>query len=200
MASNKVTSAFTGPWHIDCRLSKELPDDKPIRGRFVAALVAGTLAAAALTWLVWAVYSRQTRLSEIAAAHHRIEVNGAEAARIRAVGTALATEAARIDDIYAQARAPLIVSDFIQEVGRTRPTPIRLDMVELTAAGVTLRGGLNESSQRASVLLSRYVADLRGAPTFRRLFSAITLTSLERNEQTGSINFEITLKLKGDAP
>ncbi|HVU18743.1 MAG TPA: hypothetical protein VHD32_17700 [Candidatus Didemnitutus sp.] len=199
MASNKVTSAFTGPWHIDCRLSKELPDDKPIRGRFVAALVAGTLAAASVTWLVWAVYSRETRLSDIAAARHRIEVNNAEANRIRGVGTALAADAARIDDMYVQARAPLTVSEFIQETGRTRPAPIRLDMVELTTGSVTLRGGLNESSQRASVLLSRYVADLRGSAYFRKLFSAITLTSLERNEQTGSINFEITLKLKADA-
>jgi hypothetical protein len=199
MASNKVSSAFTGPWHIDCRLSKELPDDKPIRMRFLAAVVAATLAAGSVTYLIWAVYSRQMLISDIATSRHRIEAGSAEAARLRTVGSALASEAARVDDIYAQSRSPITVSEFIQETGRTRPAPIRLDMIELTTGSVTLRGGLNESSQRASVILSRYVADLRGGAYFRRLFSAITLTSLDRNEQTGSINFEITLKLKPDA-
>ncbi|HEY4302156.1 MAG TPA: hypothetical protein VGM73_14875 [Candidatus Didemnitutus sp.] len=199
MASNKASSAFTGPWHVDCRLSKELPDDNPIRMRFLVAVVAGTLAAAALTYLLWAVYSRQTLIADIVASRHRIEAGSAEAANLRTVGSVLASDAARVDDIYAQTRSPITVSEFIEETGRTRPAPIRLDMVEMANGSITLRGGLNESSQRASILLSRYVADLRAGAYFRRLFSSITLTSLDRNEQTGSINFEITLKLKADA-
>jgi hypothetical protein len=188
------------PWHIDCRLSKELPDDKPIRGRFLAGVLVGSLAAVLLTYTLWALYSRQSLLSDIAEWHRRIEANSAENTKLRAVGSALAADASRVDEVYALVRPPLVVSEFVQEAGRSRPLPVRLDMIELNAATVSLRGGLNESSQRASVLLGQYVADLRAGPYFRRLFSAITLTSLERNEQTGSINFEITLKLKGESP
>jgi len=200
MRSNSKQSPFLQPWHIDCRLSKELPDDKPVRGRFLAGVLAGSIAAAVLTYSLWALYSRQTLVSDIADWHRRIDANSVETAKLRAVGSALAADATRVDEVFALVRAPLVVSQFIQETGASRPVPVRLDMIELNSGTISLRGGLNESSQRASVLLGQYVADLRAGPYFRRLFSAITLTSLDRNDQTGSINFEITLKLKTDAP
>ena len=200
MRSNSKQSPFLQPWHIDCRLSKELPDDKPVRGRFLAAVVAGSLAAMVLTYALWAAYARQALAGDIADWHRRIETNSTETAKLRAVGAALAADASRMDEIYALVHAPLVVSRFIQETGLTRPAAVRLDMIELNAGTISLRGGVNESSQRASLLLGKYVADLRASAYFRQFFSAIALTSLERNDQTGSINFEITLKLKTEAP
>jgi len=200
MRSNSKQSPFLQPWHVDCRLSKELPDDKPVRGRFVAAVLAGTLAAAALTYTFWTVYARQELAADIADWRQRIEANSAETAKLRAVGAALAADAARVDEAYALIHGPLVVSKFIQEIGRTRPAPVRLDMIELNSGAISLRGGLSESSQRASVILGQYVADLRASPYFRQFFSAMALTTLERNEQTGAINFEITLKLKVETP
>jgi hypothetical protein len=199
MRTSSKQSPFVQPWHIDCRLSKELPDDKPVRGRFLAGVLAGSLAAIALTYAIWALYSRQTLVNDIADWHRRIDANSAETAKLRAVGAAIAADATRVDEVYALIHAPLVVSDFVRETGRTRPLPVRLDMIELTSGTISLRGKLNESSQQASLLLGKYVADLRAGPYFRRLFSAITLTSLERNDQTGSINFEIMLKLKPEA-
>jgi hypothetical protein len=200
MRSNSKQSPFLQPWHIDCRLSKELPDDKPIRGRFVAGVLAGALAAAVLTYALWAVYDRQNLVSDIADWHRRIDANSAETTKLRAVGSALAADATRLDEAYALIHGPIAVSRFIRETGLTRPVPVRLDMIELNAGTISLRGGLTESSQRASVILGQYVADLRAGAYYRQFFSAIALTSLERNEQTGAINFEITLKLKTDTP
>jgi hypothetical protein len=200
MRSNSKQSPFVRPWHIDCRLSKELPDDKPVRGRFLAGVVAGTIAAAVLTYCLWALYSRETLASDIADWHRRIDAKSEETAQLRAVGTAIAADATRVDEIFALIHSPVVVSEFIQEAGRTRPAPVRLDMIELNTGTITLRGGLSESSQRASLLLGQYVADLRASPYFRKLFSSITLTSLDRNDLTGSINFEIMLKLKAETP
>jgi hypothetical protein len=200
MRSNSKQSPFLQPWHIDCRLSKELPDDKPIRGRFVAAMLAGTLAATVLTYSLWAVYLRESLVGDVADWHRRIDANSAETAKLRALGTAVAADATRVDEVFGLIHSRLVVSKFVEEAGLTRPDPVRLDMIELNAGAISLRGGLNESSQRASRLLGQYVADLRASAYFRGLFSAITLTSLDRNDETGAINFEITLKLKGPAP
>jgi hypothetical protein len=200
MRSNSKQSPYGRPWHVDCRLSKELPDDKPIRGRFLVAVLAGSLAAVTLTFAVWGLYSRQTLAGEIADWNRRIEAKSTETAALRVVGSAIATDATRVDEIYSLIHSPVVVSELIQEAGRTRPQPVRLDMIELNTGTIFIRGGLNESSQRASLLLGQYVADLRASVYFRRMFSAITQTSLERNEQTGAINFEIALKLKAETP
>ncbi len=77
---------------------------------------------------------------------------------------------------------------------------VRLEMIESNVGVIYIRGGLRESSQRASALLGRYVADLRADTQIAPLFTSITLSSWERNSSGDTINFEITLKLKPDTP
>lgn len=197
--SNRQT-LYVKPWHFDCRLPKELPDDTPVRGRFIANAIAGALAAVSLTYIGWAYYSQQSLATDTADWRQKISANNLETTRLRKVSSEAVDGASRVNQAYTLVHSPLIVSQFLQEIGRSRPETIRLDTIEENSGVIYLRGGLRESSQRGSVLLGRYVDELRANPRLSPLFSSIVLTSLERNDQIQAINFEITFKAKTEAP
>jgi hypothetical protein len=200
MSTSSKQSLYVRPWHFDCRLAKELPDDTPVRGRFIANAIAASLAAVALTCVGWAYYSQQSLASDTADWRQRISASSLETTRLRKLTSEALDEAALISQAHALIHSPMVVSEFIQEIGRTRPDAVRIDNIEESSGLMYLRGGLRESSQRGSVLLGRYVAELRANPRLSPIFSSIVLTSLERSETTQSINFGITLKLKSEAP
>ena len=200
MASHSKQHAYLQPWHFDCRLSKELPDDNPVRGRFLALLISTTLAAVALFYAGITVYSHVLLRNDIAYWQQQIRSNSVQMAELQKVIATIQAGARRLDDIHKLANTPLPVSDFIQEIGRTRPANVRIDMIEFHDGAAFIRGGLRETSQRASALLSQYVAEMRANPRLRPLFSSITQTSMERNVQNGTISFEINLKLKPATP
>ena len=200
MASLSKNFHYVQPWHFDCRLSKELPDDNPVRGRFLVSLFAGTFAAITLFYAAITVYSYSILREDIAYWEQQIRTNSTQMAELQKVITSVQSGARRLDEIYKLSATPLPVSDFILEVGRSRPTNLRIDMLEFHDGTAFIRGGLRESSQRASALLSQYVAELRVNPRLRPLFSSISQTSMERNIQGGTISFEITLKLKPVTP
>jgi len=199
MPASSKQSHYLKPWHFDCRLPKELPDDTPVRGRFVANAIAGSFAAIALTYVGWTYYSQQTLATDTADWNQRIAASALETERLRKVTSDALDGAVRINQAHALVHSPFVVSDFIAEVGRTRPESIRLEMVEQVGGSVYLRGMLRETSQRGSVLLGRYVEELRANPRLAPIFTSIVLTSLERNDVSQNINFEITLKLKVEA-
>ncbi len=200
MPTSSKQSLYIKPWHFDCRLTKELPDDTPVRGRFVANAIAGSFAAIALTCIGWAYYSQQSLASDTADWRQKIAASSLETTRLRKVTSDALDGAARINQAYALIHSPLAVSQFLQEIGRTRPESVRLDIIEQNSGLIYLRGGLRESSQRGSVLLGRYVEELRADSRLSPLFTSIVLTSLERNDVNQTISFEITLKLKSETP
>ena len=200
MASHSKQSSYVQPWHFDCRLSKELPDDNPIRGRFLANLFACTIAAIALFYAGITVYSHIMLSNEIAYWEQVKQTNSGQLAELQKVIGSIQTGARRLDDIQKLTVTPLPVLDFIQEIGRNRPANIRIDMLEYHDGAAYIRGGLRESSQRSSALLSQYVTELRANPRLRPFFTVISQTSMERNPQAGTISFEIKLTLKGGAP
>jgi len=200
MASHSKQSPYLQPWHFDCRLSKELPDDNPVRGRFLANLFSATIATVTLFYAGITVYSWSVLRNDISYWQQQIRTNSAQMAELQKVISSIQTGAHRLDSIYKLAKTPLPVSEFIQEIGRTRPANVRIDMLEFHDGTAFIRGGLRESSQRASALLSQYVAELRTNPRLRPLFTSITQTSMERNAQAGTISFEINLKLKPATP
>lgn len=196
MASHSKQSHYVQPWHFDCRLSKELPDDNPIRGRFLAVIFAGTVAAIALFYATITLYTHTILRNDISYWENQTRTNSAQMAELEKVIASIQSGARRLDEIHKLTATSLPVSEFIQEIGRSRPANVRIDMIEFHDGTAYIRGGLKESSQRASALLSQYVSELRANPRLRPLFQTISQTSMERNAQTGTISFEINLKLK----
>lgn len=184
-------------WHVDLRLETELPEDTVIGTRF---LVHAAFSAVALTALVFAGYQGYLALSlshQIQDWEKRINDNRAEVADIMRMQREYSAEAVKIDQAYTLARPHLFVSEFIDNLGRTRPERIAIDLIEWNDSGVVLRGNLRERSDRATELLGGYIDQLRRDPKIGPLFREIILTDLDRGVSGETLRFEIKFSMKG---
>jgi len=197
MTSKAENTPYFGPWHVDCRLSAQLPSDDLIRGRFVVNLIAAVVALGVLTLTGWQIYVSGALRSEIGYWQEQIAGHRRQFAELNLATRKLEQKVARLDEAYKLMNEPYRVSDFIINVGRTRLPRMSIVSVNGFAGGVVLRGNLHEPSGTAAQTLRRYVADLRKDPAIGPLFATIALVSLERAETNEVITFEIACKLKG---
>jgi len=184
-------------WHVDLRLETELPEDTVIGKRF---LVHAGFSAVALAAVVFAGYQGYIALSlshQVQDWEKRINDNSAEVADITRMQREYSTEAVKIDQAYALARSQLFVSEFIDNLGRTRPERIVIDLIEWNDAGIVLRGSLRERSDRATAMLGSYVEELQRDPKIGPLFQKIGLTDLDRGVSGDTLRFEIKFSMKG---
>ena len=196
MTSKAEKNPFVGPWHVDCRLSAQLPSDDLVRGRFLVNLVAAALAIGVLTFTFWQAYVGGALSSEIAYWQEQIAGHKRQFNELKAATKQLETKVARLDEAYNLMAEPYSLSDLIVSVGRTRVPRMTIASINGFAGGVVLRGSLHEPSGQGAQTISRYVADLRKDPAIGPLFSTIALVSLERVEGTDALTFEIACKLK----
>jgi cell division protein FtsB len=189
-----------GPWHVDCRLSTHLPSPKRIRRRFMALAVVAILAISALTLIGWQTYVIRSLDADTDYWTQQMATNRKLFDELTQNTRALTTGVTKLDQAYSLVTEPYEVSDFILNLGRTLPPHMRIEKIETNAAGVTLGGGLNEPSEQASRTLDRYLEELRHAPTIGPLFTSIGLTSLQRENNSNVIAFEISFKLKPGQP
>ncbi len=189
-------AVYQGPWHIDCRLSSQLPNNKLVRRRFVSTAIAAALAASALTITSWLFYVSHTLSADTAFWTERIGESQKLYNDLNQTTRTLASHTARLDTAYELMGGPYRVSDLIMSLGRTRPPNMRIDSIGATETGVAMRGGLREPSEQASRSLRRYVDELRRDPAIGPIFASVALTSLQREEESDSLLFEITFKLK----
>lgn len=184
-------------WHVDLRLETELPEDTVIGTRF---LVHAGFSAVALAAVVFAGYQGYIALSlshQIQDWEKRINDNRAEVADITRMQREYSTEAVKIDQAYALVRPHIFVSEFIDNLGRTRPDRIAIDLIEWNDGGVVLRGNLRERSDRATELLGGYIDQLRRDAKIGPLFREIILTDLDRGVSGETLRFEIKFAMKG---
>jgi hypothetical protein len=90
-------------------------------------------------------------------AEQRIEEDRWDVIEIRRLQRFYELETKKIEGAYSEMRTPLLVSGFISEVGRTLPDRMVVDSIDWSDNRVTIRGGLRETSERASQLLGDYV-------------------------------------------
>jgi hypothetical protein len=200
MASHSKHAYYLRPWHFDCRLSKELPDDTPVRGRFLANVLAATMAVVVIYYAAINLYAFSISRTEISYWQNHLQQNRAQLEDLQKVIASIQRGGRRLDDVHRLTHTSLPITEFIQEIGRSRPANIRIDMIEYHDNVVYIRGGLRESSQRTTAMLSQYVAELRANPRLKPLFSQIVQTSMERNVQASTHSFEIVLRLQTPAP
>jgi hypothetical protein len=189
-------AVYQGPWHIDCRLSAQLPNNKLVRRRFLTTAIAAALAASTVTLTCWLLYVSHSQSSDAAFWTQRIAASQKFYNDLNLTTRTLATQTARLDHAYELMGAPYQVSDLILNLGRTRPANMRIDTIEANETGVTMRGGLREPSEQASRSLRRYVDELRRDPAIGPIFASVALTSLQREDESDSLAFEISFKLK----
>jgi len=193
---------FLSPnWHVDCRLVVELPEDSVIGVRFISYTLTSAITLAAMLFTGWLVYKDLSLRRMIDDDEQRIEEDRWDVIEIRRLQRFYELETKKIEGAYSEMRTPLLISRFMSELGRTLPDRMVVDSVEWADNKVTIRGGLRETSERASQLLGNYVDMLRADPEVGPHFTSITLTGLNRSiEDEQVMGYEITLHPKPRSP
>ena len=200
MTSKADNNPYVGPWHLDCRMSALLPSDNLVGGRFLVNIVAVALAAGALMLAGWQLYVSGALSSEIGYWQEQITGHRQQFAELKLATRQVETKTARLDEAYNLMSAPYVVTDFVNNIGRTRLPKMSFISINGFASGVVLRGTMHEPSGPAAQTLRRFVVDLRKDPAIGPLFASIALISLERAESADVLTFEIACKLKVAPP
>jgi hypothetical protein len=188
-------------WHVDCRIVAELPEDSIVGRRFLVKLLFGSVTLILSLVAGWLLYSGLSQRDHIGDWERRLTDNQAEVREIQRLQREYGLEAAKIEAAYTLVNNPLVVSEFIAQLGRTRLEQMTIDIIETGGGGLTMRGSLREtSSERASRALGKYVEDLRKNPQLGPQFLQIVLTSLERRESNDLLSFEISFVFRPGTP
>ena len=193
----KEDAAHQGPWHIDCRMSAQLPSGDLIRRQFISNAVAVSLAACVVILTLWQVYVSGSLRNEISYWEDQVATHKREFADLNVATKQLDAQVARLDAAHDLMGAPYVLSDLLLNLGRTRHPKMSISSINGFANGVVVRGVMHEPSDVAAQTLRRYVDQLRKDPAIGPLFSTIALTSIERGETGETLTFEVACKLKG---
>jgi hypothetical protein len=202
MSKNRDPLALSPHWHVDCSLAAELPDDRVVSGRFLINLPfgAGTLVLLMLAGLKLANFL--SLRSNIADWNRRIADSRVELASIKQMQRDYIGTARKIEMAHTLIKGRLMVFAFVTELGRTRPDKMVINSIESNEAGIVVRGTLGESSEQATLLIGKYVEQLRRdpeiAPCFRK--DGINVTSFEFNRLTDQQDFELTFQFAPNSP
>ena len=186
-------------WRVDLRLLTELPEDNLIGTRFIVHVVFSALALTALIFAGWLGYKHYKLRHEISDWEQRIKDSDAEVREIKAMQTKYAVEAAKIDQAWTLVRPQLRVSNFLTDLGRTRPEPLIIDIVEWNDSGIVVRCNIRESSEKATSIAGDYVRQLNRDEKITPLFNVVP-SDLSRGANDGLFKFEITFRFKAAKP
>jgi len=188
-------------WHPNFRNYERLPDTKVVRTTF---FINAASIAVALLLLLW-VGKREYRIHElgqqVADAEKQIDGNqkqNNEAIRLSGI---FSEEQKKIADVEAFAHTPLSPLDFVLQLGRTLPKEIQLEsadmrMAEPANSQCILRGLVAGTKDQASGTVSAYLDTLRTAPKFSSAFDNVSLISLNLDQRSGLLAFEIVAKFR----
>ena len=191
-----------GPnWHVDCRLVAELPEDSVVGVRFMTYAISCAIALAAVLFTGWYVYADLNLRHQIDDAAQRLEDDRWEVIEIRRLQHFYENESKKIESAFTEMRNPILLSGFTTEMGRTLPERMAIDTIEYGDGRILIHGRLRESSEAASILLGKYLEQLRTDPAIGPHFSSINVTDLDRStEDEQMMVYAITLRLKPRIP
>lgn len=192
----RADEPFKAPWRIDCRTSAELPSTAVVGRKFLISAVAGGLAGVAAMIAVWQGYAAWVLRSEVAKIEARIEEKRGDFALYEKAQRDLADLSAKVDVAWNILNTKIVYTDLLLELGRTKPPALRIDSILEGEDGIVVRGVINEPSNRASAILTRYVHELRANPVFSPVFSSILLTDLSRSPDAAQFAYEINFRTK----
>jgi hypothetical protein len=200
MSRSRDTLGLPPNWHIDCRIEAELPEDNIVGKRFLINVLFSALALAALLFTGWLGYLSLSLRYQIRDWEQRIKDNRAEVNEIKRMQQEYAVEAAKIDQAYQMVNPQFNVSRLIADLGRTRPDPVVIDIIEWNDVGIVLRGNIRATLEQATATLGQYAKTLAADERIGPLFDRIQLTDLDRGSTGNALKFEMFLKPKPPKP
>jgi hypothetical protein len=187
-------------WRVDLRLIAELPEDNLVGTRFLVHVAFSAVALAALIFCGWIGYKDYNLRHQIRDWEQRIKDSDAEVREIKDMQQKYAMEAAKVDQAWTLVRPQLRVHEFLVNLGRTRPEPLVIDIVEWNDTGVVVRCNIREKSDAATRIVGNYVRQLNRDEKISPLFNVVS-TDQERDPSDGSIfKFELTFRFRAAKP
>ncbi|HWA27889.1 MAG TPA: hypothetical protein VG734_19695 [Lacunisphaera sp.] len=187
---------FQRPWHIDCRLSIEPGGSRLINRGFLTAAGAGALMLLSLGMAGWQYSRTQWFRDETARWQQQMATNQKLTNELTSTVAELKARTARLNQAYALMREAEPATEFLMNIGRTLPPRLRIDRIESNDNRVLLAGSLLEPAEDASRSLGRYMDTLRANSAIGGLFASISATSLQRDADSDTLVFEITMKYR----
>jgi hypothetical protein len=184
------------PWHVDCRLSAQLPTDGLVGRSFLVNSIAATVAACFFILALWLLFVTRSINADIGFWRQRIEDNRGTMAQIDRLNREISARTQKIDAAFALVGSKLRTSDFVTIIGKTRLPTMRVDNITASPASIVLRGGLDEPAEQASRSLRAYVDSLKTNPDLQGKFTNISLGSIQRPEGSDALTFEIVFTLE----
>jgi hypothetical protein len=190
------TGAAAGPvpWRLDFRFPAQMATTGQIRRQFRRTALLTTLATACAGFALWQWSVIRAYNADTDYWRQQIASNQGLFDELRRATTALRVKTDRFNQAEALMRKPIGATDFILNLGRTLPPNMEVERIEATAGGrIAMSGHLHEPPDQSSVILGRYMEELRRTPAIGPLFSSIALTALQReNDSDDSLTFEIS--------
>jgi hypothetical protein len=186
-------------WHVDCRLETELPEDNVVGTRFLINALFGSVTVALVLLAGWLGYLSISLRHQIRDWDKSISDSRTEVQEVKRMQLELVAEAKKIDNAYALMKAPLFITGFIANLGRTLPPQMLIDSIESNDNAIVLRGSIHESFEAASSLFSGYMKKLGSEPEIGPYFEKITSSDFKRTDDNNII-FEITFQRKPPPP
>jgi Tfp pilus assembly protein PilN len=183
-------------WHPDFRNTQRLPDTKVVRTSFLLDGVALLVASILLIGVLIQAYELRQQKAEIQQWQEQVDRDKAPSAKAVALYKEFKAESSRIDQVNAFLNSRPILSETLLRLAETLPDYIAINQLRLDPASLHLRANVRGAPDQASGRASNYLALLKADAGFAGVFSEISLMSLNRDPQSGSMVVELNLKLK----
>lgn len=191
---DKSSGAVLPAWHPNFRNFDQLPDIKVVRTTFFINGVAILLASILLIYAVYREIELTTLKSDTEAARNYSTSNKGASDHAVTLYRKFQAEEKKVQELQQfLAGAKISVSELLLELGGSLPEAVKLSNVDYRAPGVTIRGGIQASSEEGAGIAVKYVEDLKKNSYFSKYFTSIKLISILRDPGTGQIRFEIAL-------
>ena len=193
--SDRKNISYFAPWRFDCRLARELPDDKPIRSQFIVQLMISLLCVVSFLIVGWQYYRLQNIRNAIARGQKNIAERNITYEEVVHLRKSISTDGHKIGDAAILLQSHILISDLLSIIGRTRPNYLNIQKVQSVEGGAIVQGTLDAPPELATRLLGKYVAELRANTQLSSCYHNIMLRGIDRHGEGEQLQltFEITL-------
>jgi len=183
-------------WHPNFRNFERLPDTKVVRTTFFINTAAIAVALGLLIWVGNREYTLYSLKEQISQAKQQIATNERQSKEAIRLTGLFAQEQKKLSELESFVASPIRLLDFIGALGKSLSPEIAIDSVDARIADTanllfTVRGKVVGAPDKATGTASNYVDGLRKDTLLGTIFDPITLTSINRDPQSGLMIFEI---------
>jgi hypothetical protein len=194
--SDSAAAPAVPAWHPNFRNYQKLPDIKVVRTAFFINGAAVSIAAALAIYLGFQEWQLRVLRSQVADVETRIRMDRPPSEQAVALFRKFQVEEAKINEVDAFLKSKPVVSELILHLGRTLPSNLAMEAMDLRGTGLVLRLAVRGAPDVAAGYATAYLNQLKDDPKMMAQFADAAMTNLSRNPATGRLAVELTLPLK----